>query len=434
MNTRLMPRTEFLVYNKISLSPSDREMLSDIYMPLIGPVSLSIYNYLIDLKQDMTVRFHSEFMDILNIELSTFTKELEKLEAIDLVKTYVNDDVHTDQFLYELKSPLDAESFFNDPMLSMFLFAKIGSKKFNEKKSAWIYHPFPEGFSDVSRNFKEVFSTLRMNEFEKPTETFIGNAQSEGSRIDVTEFDFDMLYTHLRGTYVEKGFFNTEVQRTIVKLSQVFNLSLYQMKDVIIKSTDRNEGIDLELLKHYALREYNATEGKAKPRVQLETLNTHENSTDYFEQLDGISPLNRIQHLRNNHASQNDMRIVTELIMTTKLSDGVINVLLEYVLQKGQYLNDNYVFSIARDWEKKGFLTAKEASESVLSFLGENSKAKKNYPNNRFKVSHKTIEPKWFSDKKTTDTKDENKNDEKTIPELKDDSIAARIQQFRNNR
>lgn len=433
MNTRLTPRTEFLVYNKVSLSPYDREMLSDIYMPLIGPVSLSIYNYLIDMKQDMTVRFHSEFMDMLNIELSTFTKELEKLEAIDLLKTYVNDDEHTDQFLYEIKSPLDAESFFNDPMLSMFLFAKIGSKKFNEKKAAWVYHPFPDGFSDVSRNFKEVFSTLRMNEFKKPTETFISKNESKGPRIDVTDFDFDMLYTHLRGTYVEKGFFNTEVQRTIVKLSQIFNLSLYQMKDIIIKSTDRKDGIDTELLKHYALREYNATSGKVNKKPQLETLNTHENSKDYFEQLDDISPLNRIQHLRNNNASKNDMRIVTELIMTTKLSDGVLNVLLEYVLQKGEYLNDNYVFSIARDWENKGFLTAKEASESILSFMQDKEK-KKNYSNNRFKVSHKTIEPKWFTEKKPSENNDEKKTLKKTKPELKDDSIRARIQQFRNNR
>ena len=205
------------------------------------------------------------------------------------------------------------------------------------------------------------------------------------------------------------------------------------MKDIIIKSTDRKDGIDTELLKHYALREYNANSGKVNKKPQLETLNTHENSKDYFEQLDDISPLNRIQHLRNNNASKNDMRIVTELIMTTKLSDGVLNVLLEYVLQKGEYLNDNYVFSIARDWENKGFLTAKEASESILSFMQDKEK-KKNYSNNRFKVSHKTIEPKWFTEKKPSENNDEKKTLKKTKPELKDDSIRARIQQFRNNR
>lgn len=429
MNTRLMPRTEFLVYNKVSLSEYDRKILSDIYMPLIGPVSLSIYNYLIDLKQDMEVRFHSEFMDILNLELSTFSTEIEKLEAIDLIKTYVNDDEHTDQFLYEVKTPLDAETFFNDPMLSMFLFAKIGSKRFNEKKQVWVYHEFPKGFSDISRNFKEVFSNLRMDEFERPKEPLVSRNESEGSRVDAREFDFDVLFTHLRGTYVEKGFFNTEVQKTIAKLSELFNLSVYQMKDVIIKSTDRKDGIDLELLKHYALREYNAEQNLERKKEPEILENVKQDSEDYFDTLDKISPLDRIEHLRKNRASRNDLRLVTELIMTTKLSDGVINVLLEYVLHKNKgFLNDAYVFAIAKDWQKKGFMDAKEASEAAISYQQNQQDNKNRYQNNRFKVSHKTVEPKWFTEKKTQEDKPK-----ETKTEQKDDSIAERIRQFRNS-
>src|SRR5699024_11036789 len=149
-NYLLTPRTEFLVNNKEILSETERIMLNDIYMQMGGSIAVSIYIYLHDSSRKfkpLEVRMHSEFIDEMNMTLSTFREEIEKLEAVGLVKTYVSNDSDVDQLIYEVKKPLDAEQFFNDPMLSMYLFTKIGSTSFNKKREYWKYPSLPQNIT-----------------------------------------------------------------------------------------------------------------------------------------------------------------------------------------------------------------------------------------------------------------------------------------------
>src|SRR5699024_12111645 len=100
-------------------------MLNDIYMPMVGSIAVSIYIYLHDSSRKfkpLEVRMHSEFIDEMNMTLSTFSEEIEKLEAVGLVKTYVSNDSHVDKLIYEVKKPLDAEQFFNDQLININLF------------------------------------------------------------------------------------------------------------------------------------------------------------------------------------------------------------------------------------------------------------------------------------------------------------------------
>lgn len=423
MSSSLTPRTEFIVHNQQYISEHDRTMLNDIYMPILGSVAVSIYIYLHDSSRKfkpLEIRMHSEIIDEMNMTLSMFSSELEKLEAVGLVKTYVNDDAHIDQLIYEVKQPLTAAEFFNDPMLSMFLYTKVGSELFNKKREYWKYPKLPDNITDVSRKFTEVFSNISLESFKLPDDHYEGKNHSTGSNVEQDDFDFEVLFTHLRGTFVDRKFFTQSVRENIVKLSELFHLNAYEMKKIIVKSTDKSKGIDLNILRRAALDYYRHE--KEDEKVIPEDTPTNE---DYFTSLDRISPVTRIRQLRNNNPSRSDELIVTRLVTETNLNNGVINVLLEYALmQKDGQLFDNYVFTIARDWESKGYQTAEEAKDAALAFYNNQSKNKSNY-----RVKRQIVEPKWFNDQ--TKESSNQKLHNKKVTKKQSTSIQEAIDRFR---
>lgn len=50
---------------------------------------------------------------------------MDNLEAIGLIKTFVRHEEKYSHFVYELIQPPTAYQFFNDPMLSVFLFSEV---------------------------------------------------------------------------------------------------------------------------------------------------------------------------------------------------------------------------------------------------------------------------------------------------------------------
>src|SRR5699024_10884274 len=254
-----------------------------IYMPMIGSISASIYIYLHDSSRKfkpLEVRMHSEFIDEMNMTLSTFSEEIEKLEAVGLVKTYVSNDSHVDQLIYEVKKPLNAEQFFNDPMLSMYLFTKIGSTSFNKKREYWKYPSLPQNITNVSRKFTEVFSNFSLQPLNIREDSYQGQNKSDGSYIELDDFDFAVVSTQLKGTFLDSKFFTKTVRENIVKLAELFSLNAYDMKSVVIKATDKTKGIDLNILRRAALDYYRYEKEAQRATVNAETVEIVESNEE----------------------------------------------------------------------------------------------------------------------------------------------------------
>src|SRR5699024_2624865 len=109
-----------------------------------------------------------------------------------------SNDSHVDQLIYEVKKPLDAEQFFNDPMLSMYLFTKIGSTSFNKKRKYWKYPSLRQNITNVSRKFTEVCSNFSLQPFNIRYDSYLGINKSGGSYVELDDFDFEVLFTHLK--------------------------------------------------------------------------------------------------------------------------------------------------------------------------------------------------------------------------------------------
>lgn len=443
-NERLKPNTEFIVYQPGTLSDDNYEVLNALYLPVIGTEAFGIYLYLFEstkVYDKLAVRFHRELMDELSLNLSDFETSLDKLEAIGLVRTYVSNKEHDDLFVYRLLQPLTPEMYFKDPMLSMYLYSQVGSAKFNDKKDRLIYPELPGDLTEVTKKFTEVFYHARDAKFRTPDEHFKQNDASRGPSIDLDDFDFEVLYTHLKGTRIDKQFFTKEVKKLVVQLSQLFKLNAYDIKQILLQSSSPQFGIDKERLKTEARKYYQKEYGEVIPSfTTAEEAVRPSGDESYLDSLDKVSPLDRINDLRNYKPSENDLKVVTELIVKTGLENGVLNVLMEYAIQmKEGDLPLRYVMTIAENWEKEGYRTAAEAYQSIMEFReAQEEKRRKR----QFKYAGPGEEqPAWLKEKTgrkenrqgTSKTKNTKKTGE-PMKTLKDDEDFSKlINKFREN-
>ncbi len=443
-NERLKPNTEFIVYQPGTLSDDNYEVLNALYLPVIGTEAFGIYLYLFEstkVYDKLAVRFHRELMDELSLNLSDFETSLDKLEAIGLVRTYVSNKEHDDLFVYRLLQPLTPEMYFKDPMLSMYLYSQVGSAKFNDKKDRLIYPELPGDLTEVTKKFTEVFYHARDAKFRTPDEHFKQNDASRGPSIDLDDFDFEVLYTHLKGTRIDKQFFTKEVKKLVVQLSQLFKLNAYDIKQILLQSSSPQFGIDKERLKTEARKYYQKEYGEVIPSfTTAEEAVRPSGDESYLDSLDKVSPLDRINDLRNYKPSENDLKVVTELIVKTGLENGVLNVLMEYAIQmKEGDLPLRYVMTIAENWEKEGYRTAAEAYQSIMEFReAQEEKRRKR----QFKYAGPGEEqPAWLKEKTgrkenrqgTSKTKNTKKTGEQMKTLKDDEDFSKLINKFREN-
>lgn len=447
INNRLKPNTEFIVYRPMTLGGDNMEVLNELYMQLIGPDTTMTYIYMFESTEHydpLTIRFHKEFMDALTTSLSDLMEMFKKLEAIGLMKSYVSNHTHEDLFVYELLLPVSAESFFKDPMLSMYLYGKVGSAQYKLKKERLMYPQLPENLSEVTMKFTEVFNHQNDSSYSVPTENFKEKTVSEGINVDLDDFDFEVLFTHLKGTIIDRKFFTKDIRMLIVKLSVLFDLNAYDMKNILLKATSNYHGIDEAKLKYEARKYFQMESKKVSPLLQKaeqkEDLSSDEDNSDYMRMLHETNPIDRLRDLRNGSPTDIDLKLVTDIIVNTPLNHGVINILLEYVYQKMQgELPYNYTMTVANNWAEKGYQSAEDAVDSIKEYQEQQEKKKKRYLPSERKGEQA---PKWMSkDKPQPAKKDkeplktEKKQTNQSQKTAKDDpELQKMIEDFRKNR
>ena len=136
----VLPTDTFVIVNKTILN-DNRSILINLYQPLIGALSISLYNTLwsyLDRLELMSIEYtHNTLLNNMMISCNEFKDAREKLEAIGLIKTYLKKE-EVNNYVYELYSPMSAKEFLTNPILSTALENAIGSKEFDRNRKGRI--------------------------------------------------------------------------------------------------------------------------------------------------------------------------------------------------------------------------------------------------------------------------------------------------------
>ncbi|CAM5201552.1 Replicative DNA helicase loader DnaB OS=Ureibacillus acetophenoni OX=614649 GN=SAMN05877842_102473 PE=4 SV=1 [Ureibacillus acetophenoni] len=368
----LQPADHFEISIPQFLSAHERQLITLFYQPLTGLEAICFYNTLwAEGEEGSNITFnHYHLMNVLNMPIGKVFEARIALEAIGLLRTYRKDTIDGRSFIYELMRPIEAQSFFQDPLLSMFLYSKIGEQAYRNLKTRYLKPNKTESYTEVSRTFVDVFKPVHKN---VPKDLQVsGTTRKKDVPFYYHQFDFNLLFSGLSEHLVPTSAITPEVRESIAKLAFLYQLTPLDMQKVVILAIDENLKIQDERLKKAALEYYQLTISKDLPNFSktFEESKQEKESTPSKEQellhyYETTSPIDHLRNLNNGKEPTPYIReLVENLFIKHGMNPGVVNVLIDYVmLQTDKKLPKNFVETIADHWNRKNIRTAQEAME-----------------------------------------------------------------------
>lgn len=414
MYKELLATDHFEITLPQALSTNERQLLTLFYQPLTGPDPISLYLTLWAEGEDHTTTkmTHYYLMNVLGMSVRSIFEARIALEAIGLLRTWRKDEQDSRTFIYELVRPLDAREFFADPLLSMFLFSKIGEQAYRKLRSRFCKQVDKQGFTEVTRTFTDVYKPVHTN---VPYDMLEERDTEQGYPFYYEQFDFDLLRAGLSEQLVPASALTTEARQMIAKLAFLYHLSPLEMQKVVVLALDDAMKLPLDRLKKAAADYYKITISKDPPKLAktfhskqatpVETRRSKEQ--ELLNYLETTPPLQVLRDINNGKEPiPASVQLAEDLVTKHDMPIGVVNVLLEYVmLTTDMRLPTKYVEKIADHWIRKNLKTAKEAMDlarqerdKYAKWKAENeSKASKPQKQNYKKVSGREEKvPDWF--------------------------------------
>lgn len=401
----ILPTDSYKIYNKTIITEVDKNILVDLYQPIIGYKALSLYYSLLndlDKKEVVTDMFtHHHLLSVMQISMQDIKISREKLEAIGLLQSYYNKEENS--YIYVLYAPLSAKDFLNHPILNVVLFNNIGKKEYdNIIKKYKVSRINLKDYENISKKFDEVFKSVPVNSYFSNDEII---SSTEGEINLKEKINFELLLSGIDSKIINEKAFNKDVKSLINNLSFLYDIDLSSMQNLIRVSLNEKGMIDKELLRKSARSFYQfensgklpsllykSNKGVRKTKSVDNSLSNRDKMIHIFESTDPYHFLK--SKYKGGKVIMRDMKLIEELLIDLKLDPACINVLIDYALRaNNQKLNKTYVETIASQWKRLGIKTAEEAMDACIK---EYKKGKDKTKSKDTKIKEiKT--PDWFN-------------------------------------
>ncbi len=410
-DTTMLPADRYVVINKSILSDADRNVIINLYEPLIGPLAVSLYFTLWNdlgvlniISNDLT---HHHLMVVLKSGINAIKIARESLEAFGLLRTYVkNGDIN--DYIYELYSPLSPLDFFNHPILNVVLYNNIGEKEYNNLKSLYKLPKIDtKDYDEVTKKLDEVYDTSRFTLSNDLRNTSTNTIEVE------PRINFDEIMSSIPKGILNEKALTKKTKELINNLAFIYGIDTLKMIELIRSTLNEYGNIDKNGLRILARKDYQFKTGslptlvyRTQPEYLKNPLGDNSKRGRIINVFENTTPYDFLR-IKNHGAKPmlKDLKLVEKLMIDLELPQAVVNVLIDYVLKKSNNkLVPDYVETIASQWKRAGLKTAKDAME----FAEKEYKKTINKENSNTKRIVKEI-PVWF-DKKISDdnlTKDE---------------------------
>lgn len=368
----LQPADAFKIRLPYPFSDYDRQLLTLLYQPMVGSEAISLYLTL--WAEGETVRAetpHYSLMNSLGMPISKIFESRLQLEAIGLLKTFKKGS-ESRTFLYELCPPLDPRDFFADPLLSMFLFSKIGDIAYRRVRDRFIVpEEEMDAFEEVSRTFTDIFKPVHAKAGYPHDSRNLEQRSRKGYKAEY-DFDFSLLHQGLSEQLVPKRVLTAAIKESICKLAFLYGWGPLEMQKVILLAIDDDYRLTIEGIKKSASEYYKMTVSTTAPKLEPVLVKAPQQAVEPKTRLDELilylESAPPIEVLRDISGGKEplpaDVLLANNLVMNHGMEPAVVNVLLQYVLLRTDMkLTKSYVEKIASHWIRKNVNTAAEAME-----------------------------------------------------------------------
>ncbi len=411
------------------LTIEDQQLIYSLYQPLVGSEAVSLYMTLWTSyeREDEEEQSHYYLMSLFNTPLIPIFKARITLEAIGLMTTYRKTIDDETSFLYVLHPPVDAKTFFEDPLLSTFLLSCVGEKMYLKLRQRFIQRVEGyEQYEDISRTFVDVFrpSSQKHSKPLDEDEFLESREGAKGVPLYLKTFDFELLEMSLSKQLVPSSIFHQISRTTIAKLAFFYDFGPLDMKEIILIAMNYSDGnitdqdVRRATVDYYKLnvstkipivkKTFEQEVSEVGPEATSAEAMSKEDKLIYY--LETTSPVDMLRDILGAEPFPVDVALAERLMSVHELPTAVINVLLQYVLLRNNgKITNSFAERIASHWAHSKVETAREAinlsrreHDQYMNWLKE-SKEKKT--NGYRKITREEKVPEWMKENKKQEVK-----------------------------
>ena len=398
----LLPADTYVVINKTILHDEDRKILTDLYLPIIGADAVMLYFCLwssLDNSQIVSKDFsHQKLVSSLRMTINEIYDNRSKLEAIGLIKTLVKEG-EVNNYIYELYSPASATEFLSHPILNIVLYSNIGKIEYDNLVKAYKLPRFnTSNYNDITKSFNDVFESTGMTSYDLSLDDI---RKYNKLKLNInSNFDFNFLINSIPKNIDVNRVFTKEIKELIINLSFIYDIDAIHMSNIIKGCLNERGTINRELLRKSSRNYYQFDNGgilptiidNSQPEYLRKPVGDTSNRAKMIYTFETISPRELL--IKKNNGSEptrRDLKLLEDLLVDYKLKPGVVNVLIDYILNvNNKKLTRNYVETLAGEWQRLGIETVEEAMSTAEK---EHKKRNKKVIKNE-NINVKT--PDWF--------------------------------------
>lgn len=226
----------FSIYLDFTLSITDEQVLSFLYLPIVKLDAFSLYHVLYSFslnKIEKQYFFHDQIFSLVGMDETRFLDARSRLEAIGLLETYRKEnknDTKNVSYVYKILPPATPKKFFDDPILRTSLNSFVDGKEYVRLKSQFLIQNDNrfESYQNTTTQFNDIFYIdINENEVSLSDNGLMNLSKSYKKQ---GEFSFTILAKKLKNEMYTKKF--TKEEKRKFKILLVY-IPLLKMKLVI---------------------------------------------------------------------------------------------------------------------------------------------------------------------------------------------------------
>ena len=373
------------------LSNVDKDLIIELYQPIVGAQSTILYLTLLKQKRNATEE------EIYSVEalskntqmtLGQLLSARQFLEGVGLLKTFEKVDGNNRSYIYMLYAPKTPKDFFDDILFKGLLIQAVGEKEALALASKYeIDMKIPEGYKEISASFTEMFTP----DYNDPSFTKNINSTLIGHKTRKLrlEFNYDTFFEYIEAnSQIRRTVFDS---KTMVELERIANLYGADEKIVAFAVIDEYKPYESPHLIFEDVADNVKERSKiARPKKVLKNISKSDVSgkttlIKKIQIMDETSPVEYLRKLQGyTEPSKADVDVVEHLSFQYNFSYGVINAIVDYTLAKCKnVLNFKFADKVAASVAREGltnaldtmnYLTSNKTSRSVTPLKEEEPK------------------------------------------------------------
>ena len=364
----------------------DRDSLLELYQPIIGAKATSLYLTLStqNKSNEGSILKLSQLLKSMQLTSSEFISARHYLEAVGLIRTYESKQEDVRCYIYVIYSPKSPKAFFEDVLFKGLLILSVGEKEAKRLANKWkVNLTIPEEYHEVSASFLDVYKIDYDDpSFRKEFGTQILGRDHGRAKL---EFNYDLFFRYVsENSGIDTSSFKKKDMKEISRLATLFGLDEKHMAFIVIDEyiSEGSVHLDFEKITNRAEKELKYSH---VPNVEKSKVSGDSELAQKIRLMEETASAKWLQYLQQGtKPARSDIAIVNSLSKDYGFGNGIINVIVEYVLYKNSnVLSKNYAEKIASSLAREGVSTTVDAMNYLKKLCVKNTSKKKDTPSKK---------------------------------------------------